>query len=159
MPSSGIPLNTLPFLNNNRDTHSDVIFTDQPAIGRHTPIGDHDVEAGEDNEERANGHDDEEAELLNHQRHQHHRRCTRPSPITIKPTRHLQLYNLLERLNSSPAAVLVHMLVTALFTIEYVAQQDLDPASAAALAHHRAGHESLMMTSSGPCDPWNIDER
>ena len=102
MPSSGIPLNTLPFLNNNRDTHSDVIFTDQPAIGRHTPIGDHDVEAGEDDEEQANGHEDEEAEHLNHQRHQHHRCRTRPSPITtIKSVWHLQLYNLLERPKSS----------------------------------------------------------
>jgi hypothetical protein len=117
MPSSDIPLDTLPFLDNNRHTHSDVIFTDQPAIGRHTPIGDHDVEAGEDDEEQANGHEDEGAEHFHHQRHQHHRRRTRPSPITtIKPAWRLQLYNLLERPNSSQAAVLVHVLVTALIT-------------------------------------------
>jgi hypothetical protein len=78
---------------------------------RHTPIGDHDVEAGEDDEEQANGHEDEEAEHLNHQRHQHHRCRTRPSPITtIKPAWRLQLYNLLECPKSSLAAVLVHVL-------------------------------------------------
>jgi hypothetical protein len=34
---------------------------------RHTSIGDHDVEAREDDEEQANGHKDKETEHLNHQ--------------------------------------------------------------------------------------------
>jgi hypothetical protein len=125
MPSSGppsdIPLDTLPFLNNNRHTHNGVIFTDQPAIGHHTPAGDHDEEAGEDDEEEANGDADAETGPLHHQRHRHRhrhqRRRTRtrsPLTATIEPAWRRQLYNLLERPNSSAAAVLVHVLVTAL---------------------------------------------
>lgn len=121
MPSSGppsdIPLDTLPFLNNDRHTYNDVIFTDQPAIGHHTPAGDHDEEAGEDDEEEANGDGDAEAGPLHHQRHRHRhqrRRTRSPLTATIEPAWRLQLYNLLERPNSSAAAVLVHVLVTAL---------------------------------------------
>lgn len=74
-----------------------------------------------DSEEEANGDGDAEAGPLHHQRHRHRRRHRQQrrrtrSPLaeTIEPAWRLQLYNLLERPNSSAAAVLVHVLVTAL---------------------------------------------
>jgi len=112
-PSSGIPLETLPFLNT-RHTSNDDVFTDQPAIGRRTPTGDDD-----DDEEETNGGVDEEAGLnqqrQRQRRHRHAPSITTPTTTTtIEPAWRLHLYNLLERPNSSPAAVLVHVLVTGL---------------------------------------------
>jgi hypothetical protein len=121
-PPSDIPLDSLPFLNN-QHTYGDVIFTDQPAIGRHTPTSDHNEEAGEEDSDQSTGDtlDEEAGQRLHHhrERHRHHRRRRRtrsPSTANIGPAWRLQLYNLLERPNSSPAAVLVHVLVTALIT-------------------------------------------
>ena len=120
MPSSGppsdIPLDTLSFLNNNRHTyHDDVISTNQPAIGRHTPADDHDEEAGQNEAEEANGDGDGDEESRPLHRHpRHHRRTRSPMTETIEPAWRRQLYNLLERPNSSAAAVLIHVLVTAL---------------------------------------------
>jgi len=116
-PSSNIPLETLPFLNT-RHTSNDDIFTDQPAIGRRTPTGDADDDAEEtETEEEANGNVDEEVGL-NRQRQRQRRRRHAPSvstpATTIEPAWRLHLYNLLERPNSSAAAVLVHVLVTGL---------------------------------------------
>lgn len=121
-PSSNIPLETLPFLNT-RHTPNDDIFADQPAIGRRTPTSDDDDEEEEDEaEEEANGGVDEEAGLnQQRQRQRRHRRHAPSVPITtttttttIEPAWRLHLYNLLERPNSSAAAVLVHVLVTGL---------------------------------------------
>lgn len=90
MPSStgltDIPLDALPFLNP-RNAHDEGNFPDSPTITRHL----------HPNREL----DDEDAS----------RRST-----TITPAWRLHLYNLLERPNSSPAAVLVHVLVTVMIT-------------------------------------------
>ena len=116
-PSPNIPLETLPFLNT-RHTSNDDIFTDQPAIGRRTPTGDGDDDEEEtEAEEEANGDMDEEVGL-NRQRQRQRRRRHASSisapTTTIEPAWRLHLYNLLERPNSSAAAVLVHVLVTGL---------------------------------------------
>ncbi|KAI0258703.1 hypothetical protein BC834DRAFT_695992 [Gloeopeniophorella convolvens] len=85
--TSTIPLDTLPFLNHSR-THLPDVFTDQPGISRR-PSPSHTSEHNDDD----------------------------PPPstqATITPAWRRDLYNLLERPNSSPAAVLIHVFVTAL---------------------------------------------
>ena len=116
-PSSNIPLDTLPFLHTRHTSNND-IFTDQPAIGRRTPTGnDNDDEEEDEAEEEANGDVDEEIGLTRQRQRQRRRRraSSITSPTTnIEPPWRLHLYNLLERPNSSAAAVLVHVLVTGL---------------------------------------------
>ena len=96
MPSPGlthIPLDTLPFLGPGH-SRGDVIFTDQPAITRNS------------SSPRRNLHDDhDDHDVLP---------SNTPGGPTIEPPWRLYLYNLLERPNSSPAAVLVHVLITVL---------------------------------------------
>ena len=109
-PSSDIALDSLPFLAP-RNTQNDV--TGQPAIGRRTPPDDDDDDEEEDEEA---AHDDRDEESA-HRHLRHHRRHgrapTRTTTTTIiTPAWRRRLYNLLERPNSSPAAVLVHLLVT-----------------------------------------------
>ena len=121
-PSSNIPLETLPFLNT-RHTSNDDIITNQPSIGRRTPTGDdNDDDEGDDEaDEEPNGDVDEEVGLNQQPRRRQHRRrrrhapsITTPTTTNIEPEWRLHLYNLLERPNSSAAAVLVHVLVTGL---------------------------------------------
>ena len=123
-PSSNIPLESLPFLNT-RHTSNDDIIANQPAIGRRTPTGDDDDDEEEDEADgEPNGDADEEVGLnqqqrRRQQRHRHPRRRRHAPSITapttnIEPEWRLHLYNLLERPNSSAAAVLVHVLVTGL---------------------------------------------
>src|SRR5712675_2656081 len=110
MPSTGqshIPLDTLPFLSPH-SPRNDVIFTNQPTLGRHLRAGDEELE-----EEVGEGDGGDEE----HRHHRNHRSVVPPprggtSTPTISPAWRLHLYNLLERPNSSPAAVLVHLLVT-----------------------------------------------
>jgi len=110
MPSTGqshIPLDTLPFLSPH-SPRNDVIFTNQPTLGRHLRAGDEELE-----EEVGEGDGGDEE----HRHHRNHRSVVSPprggtSTPTISPAWRLHLYNLLERPNSSPAAVLVHLLVT-----------------------------------------------
>ncbi|KAI9458385.1 voltage-gated potassium channel [Lactarius psammicola] len=93
MPSTRpthIALDALPFLGP-RSAHGDEIFTDQPGIIRSPRRDPHD------------DHDDHDTPPLSAH--------GRP---TIGPPWRLYLYNLLERPNSSPAAVLVHVLITVL---------------------------------------------
>ncbi len=108
-PSSDIALDSLPFLAP-RNTQNDV--TGQPAIGRRTPDDDDDEE--EDEEAAHDGRDEESS----HRHLRHHRRHgrapTRTTTTIITPAWRRRLYNLLERPNSSAAAVMVHVLVTAL---------------------------------------------
>lgn len=123
MPSTGpptIPLHALPFLNT-RDTRNGEILADQPAIGRHSlSNGDDD-----DEEEEADADADADAEGADENGYPHRHpaaasarararaRGGRASPsMMITPAWRLHLYNLLERPNSSAAAVLVHVLVT-----------------------------------------------
>ncbi|KAH9958858.1 hypothetical protein BC827DRAFT_1269298 [Russula dissimulans] len=118
MPStrqSHIPLDTLPFLS----THSarnDIIFADQPTLGRHLHTGDEELE-----EDDGEGDGDEE-----HGHHHHHHHSVVPptrggtGTPTISPAWRLHLYNLLERPNSSPAAVLIHVLVTFLIVFSAI---------------------------------------
>jgi hypothetical protein len=92
MPSPGpthIPLDAFPFLGP-RHARRDDILTDQRAITR-SPLSPHDDD-----------HDDHDAPHI-----------TPGGPI-IEPPWRSYLYNLLERPNSSPAAVLVHVLITVL---------------------------------------------
>ena len=94
MPSPGpthIPLDAFPFLGP-RHARGDDIFTDEPAITRNSLSPRRDPH---------NDHDDHDAP------HQ-------PGGPTIEPPWRSYLYNLLERPNSSPAAVLVHVLITVL---------------------------------------------
>ncbi|KAH9964397.1 hypothetical protein BJV74DRAFT_870468 [Russula compacta] len=117
MTSTGptnIPLDTLPFLNPRNARNSDIFFTNQPAISRRPPIGD---EAEEDDDDDGDMDEDEE------DGHGHHHHDPTASPVhiappssSITPAWRLHLFNLLERPNSSAAAVLVHVLVTVLIT-------------------------------------------
>ena len=134
MPSTGsstIPLYALPFLNT-RNAHNDEILSDQPSIGRRMLPDDVDEE--EEDEEEAEGEADPDVDAEGGDGYPHHhsgaaiaaavrsRRARararrgsggRASPsMTITPAWRLHLYNLLERPNSSAAAVLVHVLVT-----------------------------------------------
>ncbi|SRR6266702_137199 len=93
MPSTRpthIALDAIPFLGP-RSAHSDDIFPDQPGITR-SPLS-----------PRHDPHDDHDAPPL-----------SAVGGPTIRPPWRLHLYNLLERPNSSPAAVLVHVLITVL---------------------------------------------
>ncbi|KAI9440855.1 hypothetical protein H4582DRAFT_2074662 [Lactarius indigo] len=92
MPSTrptSIPLDAFPFLGPR--TRNDDILTDQPPFVR-SPLGTH-----------HDPHDDHDAPPLS----------AHGGP-NIGPPWRLYLYNLLERPNSSPAAVLVHVLITVL---------------------------------------------
>jgi hypothetical protein len=119
-----IPLYTLPFLNP-RNARNGEVLADQPALGRRPLPTDDDDEGGEGEEGEADA--DVDAEGLGGEDEYHHpttapararaharRRAALPSSITITPAWRLHLYNLLERPNSSAAAVLVHVLVTVL---------------------------------------------
>jgi hypothetical protein len=91
MPSPGpthIPLDAFPFLGPRHARHGDIL-TGQRAITR-SPLSPHD------------DHDDHDAPHV-----------TPGGPI-IEPPWRSYLYNLLERPNSSPAAVLVHVIITVL---------------------------------------------
>jgi len=130
MPStrpSTIPVYSLPFLN----PQNAEVLVDQPAIGRRTHPDDEDDEDGEE-EGEADAVADGDSEGLGGSDHGHRlaTASTRarsvlararargggnaPPSIIIKPAWRLHLYNLLERPNSSAAAVLVHVVVTAL---------------------------------------------
>jgi hypothetical protein len=138
MPSTGsstIPLYALPFLNT-RNTHNGEILSDQPSIGRRTLPDDDDDDDDEEGEEEgeadpdvdAEGGEDEDdgyphrAAVAAAVRARRARARARrgsggrasPSTMMITPAWRLHLYNLLERPNSSAAAVLVHVLVTVL---------------------------------------------
>jgi len=96
MPSTRpapIPLDAFPFLGP-RSAGSDDVFSDQPAITRH-PLN-----------SLQDPHDSHDA--------------SRSGGPTIGPPWRLYLYNLLERPNSSPAAVLIHVLVTALIAFSAI---------------------------------------
>ena len=123
---STIPLYSLPFLNSQNACNSEVLI-DQPAIGHHTlPDNEDDKEEGEaDTEadrdsERLRGANHYPATASTHTcsvpAHAHAQGgCgSLPSSLIIKPTWHLYLYNLLKQPNSSAAAFLVHVVVTAL---------------------------------------------
>ena len=124
MPST-IPLYSLPFLNSQNARNSEVLV-DQPSIGRRTPLPDD--EDDEDEEEELGGEADAEADgdgevasastrtrgALARARARARGGAGAPSSLIIKPAWRLHLYNLLERPNSSAAAVLVHVVVTAL---------------------------------------------
>jgi potassium voltage-gated channel Shal-related subfamily D member 2 len=104
MPSSSpsgptdtdIHLDSLPFLST-RNAHDEEHFADSPTIARHphAPTS-HDRNHGDGIEPESP--------------------VSARAPIIITPAWRLHLYNLLERPNSSPAAVLVHVLVTVLIT-------------------------------------------
>jgi len=121
---STIPLYTLPFLNS-RDARNGEILADQPALGRHPLPND----GGEEEEEEGEGYADADvdAEGLGGEGEYHRPTTTTAAPArarrgaaapqsfsTITPAWRRHLYNLLERPNSSAAAVLVHVLVTVL---------------------------------------------
>jgi hypothetical protein len=137
MPSnwpSTIPLYNLPFLNS-QNARNGEILNDQPAIGRR-PLLDGDEEGEEEEEGEADRADsdraDRDAERLAQATASRAARTrgargargalsrarsgsnALPPSIVIKPAWRLHLYNLLERPNSSAAAVLVHVVVTAL---------------------------------------------
>ena len=141
MPST-IPLYSLPFSNSQNARNGEVLF-DQPAIGRRALPDDDDNDNNDNEEEEGLGEADAEAdgEEEGHGLRGHHlaRDSTPPTRIrgprnalarararargtgsapppsmSIKPAWRLHLYNLLERPNSSAAAVLVHVVVTAL---------------------------------------------
>ena len=129
MPST-IPLHTLPFLN----SQNSEVLVNQPAIGRRTLPDDED---DDDEEEEGDADADAEADgdseglgggaahplvsastrtrgTLARSRARGGGGGSAPSSLIIKPAWRLHLYNLLERPNSSAAAVLVHVVVTAL---------------------------------------------
>lgn len=135
MPSTGastIPLYALPFLNS-RDARNGEVLAGQPAIARRSLADDadddeddeeeaDDADADFDAEEAAAGVRNESGYPLGRNRHPHRphpstasardrARASSPSTV-ITPAWRLHLYNLLERPNSSAAAVLVHVLVT-----------------------------------------------
>ena len=134
MPSarpSTIPLYSLPFLNS-QNSRSGEVLVDQPAIGRRTLPDDDD---DDDEEGEANAEADGEVGGLGGVGHHLATASTRarvsrralarararggggggvPLSLIIKPAWRLHLYNLLEQPNSSAAAVLVHVVVTAL---------------------------------------------
>ena len=132
MPST-IPLYSLPFLNS-QNARSGEVLVDQPAIGRRALPADED---NDDEEAEGLGEADTEADGeeealggagLHLATSPTRARGARgalarararggagvPSSMIIKPAWRLHLYNLLERPNSSAAAVLVHVVVTAL---------------------------------------------
>ena len=136
MPSTGastIPLYALPFLNS-RDARNGEVLASQPAIARRSLADDADDSDEGDDEEADDADvvfDAEEAGEHNESGYPHGHRRHRPHPSTasardrdrdrarasspstvITPAWRLHLYNLLERPNSSAAAVLVHVLVT-----------------------------------------------
>ena len=133
MPSarpSTIPLHSLPFLNS-QNSRSGEVLGDQPAIGRRTlPDDDDDDEEGEadaeaDGEEGGLGSVGHHLATASTRARVSRRALARararggggggvPSSLIIKPAWRLHLYNLLEQPNSSAAAVLVHVVVTAL---------------------------------------------
>lgn len=109
-PSSNIPLDTLPFLGPRHATHNGDLFADQPSISRYPRTDDNNDDDDDDGEEGVGGDGDgDEEDRVSRP----HRRAASPT-LAIAPAWRLHLYNLLERPNSSPAAVLVHVLVTAL---------------------------------------------
>ena len=129
---STIPLYSLPFTNS-QNARNGEILVDQPAIGRRTlpddeeeeEEGEADAEADGDSEglEEGAGHNLATATAassfnrgsLSRPRARARSGSSAPPPsIIIKPAWRLHLYNLLERPNSSAAAVLVHIVVTAL---------------------------------------------
>jgi len=130
MPSnrpSTIPLYNLPFLNSQNARNGEVLL-DQPAIGRR-PLLDGDEEEEEEEGEADEADGDAErlttASLAARTRGASGARgilarararsgSNAPPSIVIKPAWRLHLYNLLEQPNSSAAAVLVHVVVTAL---------------------------------------------
>lgn len=135
MPSarpSTIPLYSLPFLNS-QNSRSGEVLVDQPAISRRTLPDNEDDEDEEEEGETDAEADGEEGGLGGVGRHlataSTRARVSRralarararggggsaPSSLIIKPAWRLHLYNLLEQPNSSAAAVLVHVVVTAL---------------------------------------------
>jgi len=128
MPStrpSTIPLYSLPLLNS-QNAHNGEILVDQPAIGRRTLPDDEDeeeereVDAEADGEREGFGGVDRHLATASTRTRGAlaHARArgggSEPSSLIIKPEWRLHLYNLLERPNSSAAAVLVHVVVTAL---------------------------------------------
>jgi hypothetical protein len=132
MPSTRpptIPLYSLPFLNS-RNTRNGEVLIDQPPIGRRTHPDDEDDEDKDEDGEVDTEADGVDSEGLGGESHHlatrtrgardalAHARArgggSAPSSLIIKPAWRLHLYNLLERPNSSAAAVLVHVVVTAL---------------------------------------------
>ena len=135
MPStkpSTIPLYSLPFLNSQNARNGEVLI-DQPAIGRRTLPDDEDEEEEGEADAEAEADTDRDSEGLGGANHHPATASTHtrgvlarararggggggssPSSLMIKPAWRLHLYNLLERPNSSAAAVLVHVVVTAL---------------------------------------------
>lgn len=127
MPSTGastIPLYALPFLNS-RDARNGEVLAGQPAIARRSLADDDEDEDEEDKEEEESADEDADLDTERNESgytpHRHHpstasaraRRGGASSPSAgITPAWRLHLYNLLERPNSSAAAVLVHVLVT-----------------------------------------------
>jgi hypothetical protein len=126
MPST-IPLHSLPFLN----SQNGEVLVNQPAIGRRTLPDDDDDDEEEEGE--ADAEADGDSEGLGGVAHHLVTGSTRtrgargvlarararggsnaPSSLIVKPAWRLHLYNLLERPNSSAAAVLVHVVITAL---------------------------------------------
>jgi potassium voltage-gated channel Shal-related subfamily D member 2 len=101
-PTTDIALDALPFLN------PQARFPDSPTIARHPRDGDHNHDYDHDDEEEVN------AAAAGGGRSSSS--SSRPMIMIISPPWRLHLYNLLERPNSSPAAMLVHVLVTVLIT-------------------------------------------
>lgn len=125
MTSTGptnIPLDTLPFLNPRNARNRDIFFTNQPAMSRRPPIITDEEGAGEeDDDDDRDRYEENEDEEDGHGHGHHHDPTASPVHIappssSITPAWRLHLYNLLERPNSSAAAVLVHVLVTVLIT-------------------------------------------
>ena len=140
MPST-IPLYSLPLLNSHNARNGEVLI-DQPTIGRRALPDDEDIDDDDDEEEADTEAADGDSEGLGSgagHRHRHiaatatapsrsrsrgvlarahYDAAAGPQPsessMIIKPAWRLHLYNLLERPNSSAAAVLVHVVVTAL---------------------------------------------
>jgi hypothetical protein len=141
MPST-IPLHSLPFPSSQNARNGGEVLADQPAIGRRAALpvdqDDEDDDEGEELEGEVDAEADGDSEGLGGGADHHHlvsasprargargalaRSRARgggggggaPSSLIIKPAWRLHLYNLLERPNSSAAAVLVHVVVTAL---------------------------------------------
>lgn len=130
---STIPLYTLPHPNS-QNARSGEVLVNQPAIGRRTLPDDEDEDEEGEGEGEVDAEADGDSEGLEGRGHNFadasatsafnrsalSRARVRsgssapPPSIIIKPAWRLHLYNLLERPNSSAAAVLVHVVVTAL---------------------------------------------
>jgi hypothetical protein len=132
---STIPLYSLPFPTS-QNAHNGEVLVDQPSIGRRDDednedegsegLGDADMEADGEEEGlasatgapiriRTRGDGARGARgALARARARDGGGAPSPSSLIIKPAWRLHLYNLLERPNSSAAAVLVHVVVTAL---------------------------------------------